>query len=52
MDPNWSNVFTQPESVPFIRYLALNLGMGGLFTQLTPRMLIEGYQNPFLTKMF
>jgi hypothetical protein len=36
-DTNWSNVFTSPSSKPYLRYMALNLGLGGLFMQLTPR---------------
>lgn len=40
-----SNVFTQPNSVEYMRYITLNLGYGGLFTLQTPRNYIEGYTD-------
>ena len=51
MNPGWSNSFTSPYSLYYLRYVALNLGMGGLFVELTPGMAFAGYVNPFLEKM-
>jgi hypothetical protein len=51
MDPNWANTFTSPYSLYYIRYVTLNLGMGGLFMPLTPSAAFNGYTNPFLEKM-
>ena len=36
-EPGWSNSFTSPTSVLYLRYMALNFGLGGLFTLTTPR---------------
>lgn len=47
-DPNMSNVWTQPNTVEYLRYLTLNLGLGGLFTKQTPRNYIEGFNDPAL----
>lgn len=49
-DPNWSNVFTAEGSVFYLRYIALNFGLGGLFSMTTPRTQIEGYVDPVLAK--
>lgn len=35
-DPGWSNAFTYPNSLYYLRYLALNFGLGGLFRPMTP----------------
>ena len=51
-DADWSNVFTQPNSVNYFRYITLNIGYGGLFGLNTPQELIEGYVNPLLDKMY
>jgi hypothetical protein len=50
-DPNWSNVFTSSNSVYYFRYLALNFGLGGFFKLLTPRQVIEGYQDAVLIEL-
>jgi hypothetical protein len=31
-----------------MNYVTLNLGLGGLFTRITPKQAIEGYNSPFL----
>lgn len=36
---------------PYITYLTLNLGLGGLYKKLTPRQVIEGYMDPVLYKV-
>lgn len=46
-----NNVFTSPNVVFWQRYLALNFGLGGWFTKITPRTLIEGYDDPVLKKL-
>jgi len=51
MIPGWSNAFTSPYSLYYLRYVALNLGMGGLFIEQTPSAAFYGYVNPFLEKM-
>lgn len=51
MVPGWSNSFTSPYSLYYLRYVALNLGMGGLFVEMTPFTALQGYVSPFLEKM-
>jgi hypothetical protein len=33
---------------PYITYITLNLGLGGLYKKLTPRQVIEGYTDSML----
>lgn len=49
-NPDWSNVFTAPNSQYYVRYTGLNFGLGGFFTEMTPRQVIEGYTDPILAK--
>jgi hypothetical protein len=46
--PGTSNVFTSPNTKFYQRYTSLNFGLGGFFTPLTPRQVIEGYYSPVL----
>lgn len=50
-DPGWSNAFTQPNSLYYLRYLALNFGLGGLFRPMTPWQIITGYTDQVLYQM-
>ena len=34
-----------------MKYVALNIGLGGLFTKRTSREIIEGYSDPVLTEI-
>jgi len=43
-----TNVFTSTNTNFYQRYTALNFGLGGFFTPLTPRQVIEGYYSPEL----
>lgn len=51
MVPDMSNVFTAPSMVYFQRYLAIQFGLGGWFTSLTPGQLISGYTDSLLEKV-
>lgn len=45
-DQNSWDIYT-----PYVRYLTLNLGLGGLYKKTTPRALIEGYTDSMLRKV-
>jgi hypothetical protein len=49
--PGWNNVFTSVISNFYLRYLTVNLGLGGLFAMLTPRQVIEGYSDLVLQQL-
>ena len=35
----------------YLNYVAVNIGLGGLFTKRTSREIIEGYFDPILTEI-
>lgn len=43
--PLWTQNFAGPGTAVYQKFLALNFGLGGLFTPLTPKQLIEGYTD-------
>ena len=46
------NDATLPLMQDYLKYVAINFGLeGGVFTQLTPRQMIEGYNDPMLTDL-
>lgn len=48
---NWEANFVSANTQGYVRYVALNFGLGGLFTKRTPRDFIEGYTDPHLSWM-
>jgi hypothetical protein len=50
-DNNWETSFIGINTPNYIKYVALNLGLGGLFTYRSPRTFIEGYTDPVLMNL-
>lgn len=44
----WEQSFVKSGTPYYLKYIALNLGLGGLFTLRTPAELIEGYTDPHI----
>jgi len=47
----WESNFVGVGTPNYLKYVALNFGLGGMFTYKTPRSFIEGYTDPLLTNM-
>jgi len=43
--PTWETHFSGYGVTKYQKYVALNFGLGGLFTPITPKQLIEGYTD-------
>ena len=42
---------TESEIGDYLKFVAVNIGLGGLFTRRTPCEIIEGYSDPVLTEI-
>lgn len=51
-DGGWQADFNGINTIDYQRFVALNFGLGGLFTQKTPRQMIEGYIDPVLQRIY
>ena len=45
---NWSNIWNSDTFLSYLRYVTINIGLNGLFIEITPRQLIEGYTDPLI----
>ena len=47
-DDNWSNIWTTESFKNYQKFLCINFGLNGALIDITPRQLIEGYDDPLL----
>lgn len=50
-DFNWETQFLGPSTTAYLNYVTLNIGLGGLFTKVTPKQAIEGYTDARLAML-
>jgi len=48
---SWEFTYIGPGTPNYIKYVALNFGLGGMFTYRSPRTFIEGYTDPVLSNL-
>ena len=50
-EEEWSNVWTVESFQNYIRFITMNYGVTGMFTYKSPREMIEGYEDPLISKL-
>ena len=51
-EEDWSNIWNTADFKSYLKFVTLNYGLSGLFIKIQPWRLIEGYEDPLITKFY